>query len=194
MAERTVYVNEVARLFPPQGHWTERDYYNLPDAMRIVELVRGELVMPPPPSTSHQRTVGKLAFALQEHVVTHDLGEVLFAPLAVRLGENLVREPDVLFVSKANLDRVVQRGVEGAPDWVAEVISPDTRTADEVDKLAEYEQAGVGEYWLLDTENRTIRVYALREGSYHQVGHFSVGERAASTVIEGFGIAVEDVG
>jgi Uma2 family endonuclease len=193
MADRNALVTEIAQLFPAQGRWTEQDYFSLPDAMRIVELAGGELVMPPPPSTGHQRAVGRLYLAVERHAATHDLGEALLAPLAVRLEENLIREPDVLFVSKAHAARVMPRGVEGPPDWVAEVTSPGTRATDEGVKLVEYERAGVGEYWLLDPEARTIRVYSLHEGSYGEAEQFAVGERAVSSVIESFSVAVEDV-
>jgi Uma2 family endonuclease len=193
MVERNALVTEIAELFPRQGRWTEQDYFNLPDAMRIIELANGELIMPPPPSMDHQDAVLELAAILRQHVKMFDLGKVFIAPFAVRLQEELIREPDVLFVSKQNLDRATQRGIEGPPDWVAEVHSPSTRTADEVDKLAEYERAGVGEYWMLDPEARTIRVCVLREGSYGPPEQFGVGKQASSSVIEGFSVAVEEV-
>ena len=74
-----------------------------------------------------------------------------------------------------------------------EVISPGARQTDEVDKLAEYERAGMGEYWLPDPEARTVRVYVVRGGRYDQPEQFASGQRAASVVIEGFAAAVEDV-
>jgi Uma2 family endonuclease len=193
VADRNALVTEIAQLFPPQGRWTEQDYFNLPDAMRIIELADGELIMPPPPDTGHQRTVARLYRALDQYVMDRELGEVLFAPLAVRLEEDLIREPDLLFISKDHADRVTARGLEGPPDWAAEVLSPGTRKTDEVDKLAEYERAGVAEYWLLDPEARTIRVYSLREGHYGQPEHFAVGDLATSAVVEGFGVPVQDV-
>jgi Uma2 family endonuclease len=189
MAERNAPVTEIAQLFPLQGEWTEHDYFNLPDAARIIELSDGELIMPPPPSDAHQYAVMELAVALRAYVLEHDLGTVRFAPLAVRLWGGKIREPDVLFVSKEHADRVGEQ-VYGVPDWVAEVIPPGTRHTDEVEKLAEYREAGVAEYWLVDPETRTIRVYVLGESSHDEPITYGPGQRARSLIIQGFEVAV----
>jgi Uma2 family endonuclease len=78
------------------------------------------------------------------------------APLDVRLPKSTeeddqvdtVVQPDVLIVS--DLKKVDARGVRGAPDWVAEVLSPGTARHDRTVKLSAYERAGVREVWLID--------------------------------------------
>src|SRR5688572_18691800 len=90
---------EVALLFPSQGDWTESDYLAL-DTNRLVELVDGKLEVLPMPSILHQRIVDYLHKVLQSFVLTHRLGEALFAPLPVRIREDTLREPDVIFVSR----------------------------------------------------------------------------------------------
>ena len=49
------WATSIAELWPPQGEWTEPDYFALPDTNRIIELSEGELIMPPHPTETHQR-------------------------------------------------------------------------------------------------------------------------------------------
>jgi Uma2 family endonuclease len=100
----------------------------------------------------------------------------------------------VLFLRREHLERMKRHYIDGPPDWVAEVISPGTRQVDEVEKLTEYAQAGVPEYWLVDLEHKTIRVYVLREGSvYALAATYTAGQAAHAETIEGFSIAVDAV-
>jgi Uma2 family endonuclease len=188
----------VARLFPRQGEWTEEAYFALPEANYIVELSEGRLVIPDLPTTSHQRAIGKLFRAMSGHVETHDLGEVCVAALPVRLWEGKIREPDIVFMSAEHADR---KGEDywGVPDLVVEVISPrrerssGTERTDRKEKFKEYEQAGVSEYWLIDTVARTIEVFVLREGSYQLLGRWGVGEVARSEILPNFEVPVADI-
>src|SRR5690349_19471229 len=126
-----IYVPEVAELYPPQGLWTEADYLRLPHSNRVIELNAGRLTIYPVQGHDHQRIAGDLAIALDRFVESHKLGEVLYAPLAVRLRLNLIRMPDVVFVGKGHEHRKRKMWIEGPPDWVAEVISPFSRAIDE---------------------------------------------------------------
>ncbi len=189
-----LYVTEIAMLFPRQGQWTAGDYFALPDSNRIVELVKGELIMAPPPSIDHQRISSVLYRLLYNFVADNKLGEVLYAPLAVQLGDDHYREPDIIFVRQENRDRIKELYIDGPPDWVAEVISPGTRKADEVDKLKEYAQAGIPEYWLVDPDHRTIRVYALHGGdTYILAGTYTEGQTARSETLVGFEVAIDQI-
>ena len=68
-------------------------------------------------------------------------------------------------IGKARSDqREAERGVRGAPDWVAEVLSPSSAARDQIVKLALYERAGVREYWLLHPTDRLVTVYRLVDG------------------------------
>jgi len=193
MSTRDVYPVEIARLFPPQGQWTEEDYFALPDSMQIIELSDGEIVMPAPPVLHHQKIIMKLGFALDAFVRKGDLGTVYLAPVAVRLWKGKIREPDILFVRKEHEDRIHETRIEGAPDWVAEVISPGTRHTDEVKKMAEYARAGVPEYWLLDPKKHTIRVCHLEGEVYSLTATYQPGQMARSVTISGFEVSVGEV-
>ena len=183
---------EVAEIFPPQGQWTEDDYFALPDTNRFVELSEGRLIMPPHPTYSYQFTLLELSVILREFVNKHDLGTVCLAPLPVRLWPGKIREPDILYVSHEHADRLGERYC-GPPDLAVEIISPSTRLTDRRDKFSEYAQAGVQEYWLVDPEDRTVEVFILQEGAYKLLGKWGPGEVAKSALLAGFEAAVDKI-
>jgi Uma2 family endonuclease len=193
MADQDAYVMEVARLFPPQGRWTEDDYFGLPDVQRTVELVDGHLIIPDPPATEHQQSAMALAFALEQFAEQAELGEVLMGPFPTRLRPGLIRQPDILLVYRAHEARIMDKLLDGPPDWVAEVIAPDTHHADENDKLAEYAHAGIEECWLVDPLAATIRTYLLVETAYRLTSTYTAGQTARSIILDGFSIPVEAV-
>lgn len=182
-------------LFPPQGQWTEADYFSLPETNRIVELSEGRVVIPEMPSTSHQRTVGKLFRLISDYVETKGLGEVCIAPLPVRLWPGKIREPDIVFMHRDHADRIGE-DYWGVPDLVVEVISPrtpqssGTESTDRRQKLWEYAQAGVAEYWLVHPTERTLEIYRLHGEAFHLLGRWGAGEVARSEVLMGLEVAV----
>jgi len=183
---------EIADLFPPQGQWTEADYFALPDTNRLMELSEGRLIMPPHPTRSHQVAVEEIYVRLREFIQEQELGEAHIAPLPVRLWPGKVREPDIFFLAKEHADRIGEQAF-GVPDLIIEVTSPGTREMDRGEKYFEYARAGVREYWLADLDKRTIDVYVLRGGVYEPLGRFGPGERACSELLSGFEVAVDKV-
>ncbi len=190
MEAQAEFHSMIASLFPPQGQWREYDFFLLPESNQIIELSNGVVSMSPGPSTEHQLAVVKLTSHLDAFVSSHSLGVVLTAPYDVRLFPGTIRQPDVLFLREEHRDRLEDKLLNGAPDWVAEVISPGTREADEITKLAEYAQAGVPEYWLIDPENKTVRMFVLADGEYELASTLAEDETAASPTIQGFEIAL----
>jgi Uma2 family endonuclease len=138
------------------------------------ELINGTAYIrePPSPSPSHQWILVELcrqiAAALEESPY-----RVYVAPLDVRLPKSTeedddlvdtVVQPDILIVSDSQ--RIDARGVRGAPDWLAEVLSPSTARHDKIVKIPAYERAGVREVWLIDPIARTLSIYRLEQGHY----------------------------
>jgi len=79
------------------------------------------------------------------------LGEIFDAPIEVKLWpDGPSREPDILFISRAQQRQMGSRRFEGAPELVVEIVSPGSVTIDRITKFREYEQAGVREYWIID--------------------------------------------
>ena len=152
--------------------------------------------MSPAPSTNHQRTSAKLQFAIMSFVESRKLGEVLDAPTDVRLGELASPvQPDILFIRQERLNIIKKDWVEGAPDLIVEILSPSNWIDDRRTKYRVYAQAGVREYWIVDPDKRQIEVFVQRvHGSdYELIGRFSPGEQAASEVLAGFQIGVNEV-
>lgn len=147
-----------ATLHPPQHERrasSYEEYLALPDDGHLVEWVDGEIVFHMPPTPAHQRFASILEALLRLYVSRLELGEVFDAPFEVKLWPGgPSREPDILYVSRGQLDHLTDRRFEGAPDLVVEVVSPASVTTDRVDKYLEYEWAGVREYWIIDPRPR----------------------------------------
>ena len=146
---------------------TYEDYLLFPedDDLRH-ELIEGEHEVTPAPGRWHQHVLRRLNRALDGFVAAHGLGEVYFAPFEVKLSNWSAVQPDLLFVSRARQEAFTERGIEGPPDLVVEVLSPSTRRRDQTRKLALYEKHGVPEYWILDHERKRVLVYRLRGERY----------------------------
>jgi Uma2 family endonuclease len=182
-------------MFPRQGEWTEEEYLELESNKPnwLVELNDGCLEVLPMPDLFHQGIVRFLFKLLDAYVVRHGLGEVFFSPLPVRLWENQLREPDVLFLKRERV-RNRRKPPEGA-DLVMEVVSKGAanRQRDVIAKRRVYAKAMIPEYWIADPENRTITVLRLIGERFKVHGKFRTGQRAASHLLTGFAVDVDAV-
>jgi len=178
-------VPRLADLFPGQGDWTEDDYFALPEVPRVIELADGRLEIHDMPTYTHQRCLGKLYVQLDQYLARQPLGVVCMAPLPVRLWPRRIREPDLVFMAAAHADRIADQAW-GVPDLVVEIHSPSTVKLDQETKRLEYAQAGIAEYWMVDTDARWITVYVLADTDYSFHGRFGVGDTLASPLLPGF--------
>lgn len=139
--------------------YTIKDIYALPDGQRA-ELIDGRMYSMAPPSTNHQRLVAKLSHLILSHIDTNGGDcEVFPAPFAVFLNEddrNYV-EPDISVI--CNKDKLDDKGCNGAPDWIIEIISPSTERMDYGIKLFKYRSAGVREYWIINPRTHIVNVF-----------------------------------
>jgi len=120
-------------------------------------------------------------------------GELLIAPLDVFFaGANPV-QPDILVILPGSLARVVPRGVEGPPDLLIEVISPSNRVHDVFTKRALYARAGVREYWIVDSEARSLEILTLDRDAFHQAFAASGDEMPVSPLLGRLPVAVADL-
>jgi Uma2 family endonuclease len=192
LASEAEYAWEVATLFPPQGHWSEGAYLDLTDGTnRRIELVDGRLEFLPMPTELHQALAAFLYHALLAFVTAAELGIVPFPPLRVRIPNGRYREPDVLFLRKENFDLRSNRIWKGA-DLIMEIVSgdPKDRKRDYEDKLRDYAEAKVAEYWIVDFERRNVTVHRLDRDRYTVLGQFGSGQVAASVLLPGFSVDV----
>ena len=151
------------------------------------EIVGGVRFMTPSPFERHQRASRNLEYLLMQYLEDRDLGEVYDAPIDVVLSDDTVLVPDIVFVSKARVSIIEQRGLFAAPDLVVEILSEGTKRRDRGIKLRAYAEHGVREYWLLDPVRRTRRdLRARRPGSGEvlraRLGQRLVADRAAGVL------------
>jgi Uma2 family endonuclease len=83
--------------------------------------------------------------------------------------------------------------VFGAPDWVAEVLSPSTANHDQITKRAAYERAGVRELWLIHPIRRTLTIYRLEAGHYGPATILEMKGQTPLTAVPGVSIDWSEV-
>lgn len=139
--------------------YTIDDIYALPNGERA-ELIDGTIYYMAPPSRNHQRYIGALYRKISDYIEKNNgLCEVDLSPFAVFLNENdkTYVEPDICVICDKN--KLTDKGCNGAPDWVIEIVSPGSKRMDYSVKLFKYRSAGVREYWIVDPDKNRIMVY-----------------------------------
>lgn len=132
----------------------------------LCEIINNTIYMAPPPSSSHQRSVTELSRVLGNYIKKLQLGEVFVSPIGVYFDNENVFEPDLVFVSKENKNRIEQKGIIGAPDFIVEILSPSNEHYDLTVKKDVYERYGVMEYWVVNPESKEAKGFALMNGKY----------------------------
>jgi Uma2 family endonuclease len=156
----------IAQTLPPPGRMSFEDFLEHGPETHA-EWVDGKVINLSPPIETHQDVSDFLTALLRHFVEDYGAGRVLSAPFLMRTGPGLPgREPDILFVSNDNIDRLKRTHLEGPADLVVEIISPESRQRDRGDKFIEYQQGGVREYWLLDPESMRAEFYTLESDAY----------------------------
>jgi Uma2 family endonuclease len=138
---------------------TVDDWFTWPDDGCQYELFEGVLLRMSPPSRKHQDAVVRFVVGL-ESAARASGGYVGVAPLGIALEERLGFLPDVVYVAPDRLYLLSDRGIEGAPDIVVEVLSRSTAFFDRGTKLTTYLAHGVKEVWLVDLAARTVTVHS----------------------------------
>ena len=157
----SMVVSEEAALYQTdsrQGSYTLKDYYELSEDRRI-ELIDGWIYDIAAPTKAHQFILGQIHLQLAPCVEAHPGCMIYFAPLDVRLDndDHTMVQPDLLILCDSGDDD--NRRVNGAPDFVIEIMSSSTRFHDMFRKLNKYKSSGVREYWIIDPEKKRVTVY-----------------------------------
>jgi Uma2 family endonuclease len=175
-----------------QGIWTEEMYLRLTNkSNHLFEFADGDIEALPMPTRKHQIIVAFL-YELLIALVRPRGGKVLFAPMRMQLRPGKYREPDLLLLLDAKDPRNQEAYWLGA-DLVVEVVSPDDPERDLVVKRADYAEAGIPEYWIINPLDETISVLALADGQYVEHGIFGRGARARSRLIDGLAVSAGDL-
>lgn len=149
-------------------HYTYADYLKFPEDERW-EIIHGVAYnMAPAQTTPHQESSVEMVTQVRNQLRGKPC-RVFMAPTDVRFERkdktDKVVQPDLFVVCDQN--KITEKGIVGAPDWIVEVLSPATASRDHVTKRALYEAEGVREYWLVHPADRILTRYQLgAEGRY----------------------------
>ena len=161
----------------------------MPEGERA-ELIDGQIYNMAPPNTKHQMLVMDLSYQIKSYIQSNN-GEckVIPSPFAVFLNEddrNYV-EPDISII--CDQSKLTDKGCNGAPDWIIEIVSPSSRQMDYYKKLFKYRTAGVREYWVVDPDRQLVTVYNFEKETMDQ---YSFGDDVPAGIYEDFSIKVSD--
>lgn len=157
--EADMVKEEVAYGVKRQGEYTLEDYYEIPDERRV-ELIDGVIYDMAAPTFTHQLLNGKIYNRL-DTFVSKKKGKCVpaMSPIDVQLDcdDKTMVQPDVIVICDRN--KIINRCLYGAPDFVVEVLSPSSAKRDTAIKLRKYKEAGVREYWMIDPDKKKVIVY-----------------------------------
>lgn len=173
----------------PGLRMSEREFVDWAFEHVDAEWVDGEVILMAPANDAHESVDEWLGRLIGEFSEQKGLG-ILRRNMFVRFaGQRRRRVPDLFFISTARRDRVRPTYVDGAPDLIVEIVSPDSQNRDRREKYLEYSTAGVREYWIIDPMSKTFDAYALRGRKYVALGAGDGSVR--SRVLTGFVMRAE---
>jgi Uma2 family endonuclease len=159
----------------------------------IAEWTNGEVFIMTV-KNEHQRIVDFLNRLLGIFTQVFGLGTVRSAPYAMRAepGGNL-REPDLMFVSSAHRARITSDVLDGPADLIVEVVSDESVARDYDEKFAEYQDAGVPEYWVIDPRPNRLRTsfFVLGADGRYRPAPADDANIFRSTILPGFWIKLD---
>jgi len=146
-----------------EKYYTYEEWLEIDDGNRY-ELLNGRLYMMASPTDLHQVIAAELT--AQFVIFLRDKTCRVYPTLDVRLhkDEDTVFQPDIIVV--CDQSKISKKGCKGAPDFIAEILSPSTERRDRITKFKAYRQAGVLEYWIIDPDERIVTAYRLIDGNY----------------------------
>lgn len=159
----------------------------LPEGERA-ELIDGRIYYMASPTRTHQQMLGYLHYQIYNYIKSKKGScEVNLAPFAVYLNNDnrTYVEPDIVVV--CDREKLDDKGCHGAPDWVIEIVSPGSKDMDYLRKLIKYGNAGVREYWIVDTAKANVTVYNFENDTKED---YVFGEDVPAGIYEDFCIRI----
>ncbi len=168
--------------------FTYQDFLLFPEDGKRHELIDGDHYVTPAPKTKHQKVSGKIFGELYVYLQEHSVGFLFAAPTDVVLSDLDIVEPDLLFIAACRSTIITDANVQGAPDLVVEILSERSRKTDEIIKRKLYERYGVKEYWIVDLELDTVKIYRMTETGYVRSAELSreANDSLTSSLLPGF--------
>ena len=175
------------------SHLLSYEDYAAIDDGRHYQVLDGELIMSPSPSTRHQFAGLEIATALHLYARAQG-GRAFIAPMDVVLRAErpaVILQPDVLYVRPERRAIVTKPNIQGPPDLVVEILSPSNARLDTVRKKALYARYAVPELWIVSDEQDQLEVYRLGpDGAYGRPELYLPGDRLESPLLPNFTLDV----
>ena len=182
------------------------EYLNYSDrADNCYELVDGELVLMTPPAKRHFKISRFLVRLFEDLISQQELDIEVFTGIGVRTGLNKARIPDISVIDGEvwrsipdDASAVVQvpliLAVEIALKDTASHISPGAEqiSRDYTDKVVEYQDTGIPEYWIVDPIEKKVTVLVLGDESYGKTV-FSENESLKSAIFPALEITAKEI-
>ncbi|WP_018933100.1 Uma2 family endonuclease [Gracilibacillus lacisalsi] len=180
------------------GKYTYADYRTWNDGERV-ELIDGEIFnMSPAPSRRHQEVLRELSTAFSVFLREREC-EVFFAPFDVRLFVDNKNDDDINNVVQPDLsivcdqEKLDDKGCNGSPDMIIEILSPSSVKLDRWKKYHLYEKAGIKEYWLVDPVNESVEIHLLVGDQYKFQGVFTKDDTISVNIITGLKVVLNQI-
>jgi Uma2 family endonuclease len=174
----------------PSEFMTEEQFVEWATEKVRAEWVDGRVILMSPVTVEHDDLLIYFSALLRLIVELEGSGSIHASEVLVRLAaERRQRLPDLKFVSKARQSILKTAVIDGAPDMIFEIVSKDSVSRDYRDKYADYEHAGVKEYWIVDPLTKRVEVHVLHGKKYRQAKE--VGGWLRSTVVSKFAVQPE---
>ncbi|MFY7920211.1 MAG: Uma2 family endonuclease [Chryseotalea sp.] len=174
--------------FEPDKIWTVSDYMGIGISNEPVQLIHGKLTLSPAPSPLHQIITGNI-FSILKDFALRQQAKVFFSPIDLILSESIVLQPDLVFISNKKKEIITNRGIEGVPDLLVEVLSPSNSYIDRVTKKEIYAAHGIPELWLVDPQSKQLEIYLPNVKEPYAV--FNVNEIVNSYTIKNLEFKLE---
>ncbi len=165
---------------PAKKPATNDDLYNIPENM-IGEIINGELIVTPRPSRRHTLAASRLG---SELIPPYDFGRgggpggwIIIIEPEIRLGDDTM-VPDLAGWKRERFPIEEDHNwISVAPDWVCEILSPNTLRTDKIIKMPIYAHHGVGHIWLIDPVATTMDAFRLESDRWSLLASFSENDK-----------------
>ena len=162
---------------------TAAEFLQLPETNLPVQLLNGEVIEMNAPTLPHQDVVGNI-FVLFKLKARERGGKAYVAPVDVYFDELNIPQPDVIWLAPdSQCQAFGTERLVGAPDLIAEVLSPSTAHVDRKSKFRLYEKHGVREYWMVEPRDQLVEVWQHQEGRFVLLDVYGVGETFVSSLL-----------
>lgn len=158
------------------------------------EFIDGEIVYHSATYFEHWTVSSNLMRLILPHIQKKSLGEIAFEKVMIRCTRNDY-EPDICFWKKEVSDTFTpKQSAFPPPDFIVEILSDSTESRDRGIKFIDYAKHGVTEYWIIDTNTKTIEQYILNTDKMEYDLNLKIREgKLKSVAIQDFTIEAQSI-